>query len=134
MKATVTWRDGLEFDVTADSGFSVVMSGAGANISPMESVLGAMGACSSVDVVEILKKGRFNLEHCECELEASRADSPPRVFTHVHAHYKVMGEGLNEKAVERAVALSAEKYCSVMLMLTGSVNITTSFEIIKKEG
>jgi len=134
MKAIVTWKAGLEFDVASDSGFSIGMSGDGKNISPMESVLGAMGACSSVDVVEILKKGRYALEGCVCELEASRAESAPRVFTQVHAHYRVTGDDLPEKAVERAVALSAEKYCSVMLMLTGAVNITTSFEINKKEG
>ncbi len=129
MKATVNWDGGLSFTGNTDSGYSTVMDGDGNAISPMESVLVAAGACSSVDVVEILKKGRFDLTDCRCELDATRADEPPRVFTDIKAHYIVTGEGLTDKAVQRAVALSAEKYCSVMLMLDGKVNITTSYEI-----
>lgn len=130
MKATVKWQQGLSFKGTMDSGYETVMDGDGKAISPMESVLVAAGACSSVDVVEILKKGRYDLVECRCELEATRAENPPRVFTELHAHYVVSGEGLTEKAVQRAVQLSAEKYCSVMLMLEKSVKITTSYEII----
>ncbi len=130
MKATVNWDGDLSFTGTTDSGYRTVMDGDGNAISPMESVLVAAGACSSVDVVEILKKGRFALAECRCELDATRADEPPRVFTKLHAHYVVSGEGLTEKAVSRAVDLSAEKYCSVMLMLQGKVDISTSFEII----
>lgn len=129
MKANVVWDKDLTFTGTTDSGYKTVMDGNGNAISPMESVLVSVGACSSVDVVEILKKGRFDIADCECELSAERAAEPPRVFTAIHAHYKVRGEGLTDKAVSRAVSLSAEKYCSVMLMLKDSVKLTTSYTI-----
>ena len=109
------------------------MDGSGNAVSPMESVLLSVGACSSVDVVEILKKGRYNLVHCECELSAERAQSAPKVFTKIHAHYIVKGEGLTDKAVARAVSLSAEKYCSVIMMLKESVEISTSYTIQAEE-
>ena len=105
------------------------MDGEGSQASPMEAVLLAVGACSSIDVVEILKKSRQAITGCECQLDAQRADEAPRVFTEIHAHYVVSGENLSEKHVQRAVQLSAEKYCSVMLMLEGKVKITTSFTI-----
>ncbi len=132
MKAQVVWDKDLTFKGTMDSGYEAVMDGNGNAISPMESVLVAVGACSSIDVVDILKKGRFDISHCSCELEAQRAEEPPRVFTSIHAKYIVSGEGLSEKAVARSVQLSAEKYCSVMLMLKDNVDITTSFEIVEK--
>lgn len=130
MKASVKWDKDLTFTGTTESGYKTVMDGNGQAISPMESVLLSAGACSSIDVVDILKKGRFVLTDCSCELDATRAEEPPRVFTHIKAHYTVTGEGLTEKAVARAVSLSAEKYCSVMLMLTGNVEISTSFSIV----
>ena len=130
MKAKVVWDNDLTFTGTTDSGYKTVMDGNGQAISPMESVLIAAGSCSSIDVVDILKKGRFDISHCECELVAERAENPPRVFTKIIAWYKVKGEGLSEKAVARAVQLSAEKYCSVMLMLAGNVEIETRFEIL----
>ena len=130
MKARVSWDKDLTFTGTTDSGYKTVMDGSGNAVSPMESVLLAVGACSSVDVVDILKKGRFNIEACNCELDAERAEEPPRVFTKIHAHYTVSGEGISEKALGRAVQLSAEKYCSVMLMLTGNVDITTSYTLV----
>ena len=114
MKATVNWQSGMKFVGETDSGKCIEMDGEGSQASPMEAVLLAVGACSSIDVVEILKKSR-------------RADEAPRVFTEIHAHYVVSGENLSEKHVQRAVQLSAEKYCSVMLMLEGKVKITTSF-------
>ena len=130
MKAKVIWDNDLTFTGTTDSGYKTVMDGNGQAISPMESVLIAAGSCSSIDVVDIWKKGRFEIEHCECELNAERAENPPRVFTKIHAHYKVKGTGIADKAVARAVQLSAEKYCSVMLMLAGNVDIETSYEIL----
>ena len=130
MKATVNWDKALSFTGTTDTGYKTVMDGEGNAISPMESVLVAAGACSSVDVVEIMKKGRFDITDCRCELDAKRAAEPPRVFTQLHAHYIVSGKGLTDKAVARAVSLSAEKYCSVMLMLKGSVDISTSYEVV----
>ncbi len=130
MKARVTWDQDLTFTGTTDSGYKTVMDGNGNAISPMESVLVAVGACSSVDVVDILKKGRHEVLSCHCDLEAERAESPPRVFTKIHAHYTVSGEGISDKALARAVQLSAEKYCSVMLMLSGNVSITTSYTLV----
>lgn len=130
MKANVVWDKDLTFTGTTESGYKTVMDGNGQAISPMESVLLAAGACSSIDVVDILKKGRFDVEHCACELEAERAENPPKVFTKIIANYKVKGSGISEKAVARAVSLSAEKYCSVMLMLAGNVEIETRFELL----
>ncbi|WP_218352962.1 OsmC family protein [Alteromonas lipotrueiana] len=129
MKATVSWNQDLSFTGVTESGYKTVMDGNGKAISPMESVLLAVGACSSIDVVDILKKGRNDVTHCECELDAQRAEEPPKVFTSIHAHYVVTGQDLSEKAVSRAVKLSAEKYCSVMLMVKDTVTITTSFTL-----
>lgn len=131
MKAHVSWDKDLTFTGTTDSGYKTVMDGNGEAISPMESVLVAMGACSSVDVVDIIKKGRNNIDGCECELDAQRSENPPRVFEKVHAHYTVTGKGLTEKTVARAVQLSAEKYCSVMLMLKDNVEVTTSYTLVE---
>lgn len=130
MKATVSWQQALTFNGKTESGYQQTMDGNGESISPMESVLLAVGACSSIDVVDILKKRRLTIHDCECDLSAERAEQPPRVFTAIHAHYKVKGDNLTDKDVERAVALSADKYCSVMLMLKGNVDITTSYEIL----
>ena len=134
MKAVVDWQGDLSFKGTMDSGYEVVMDGDGKAISPMESVLVAVGACSSVDVVEIMKKARQDMHACQCRLEAERADSPPRVFTKIHAHYEVTGNNINEKHLNRAVTLSTEKYCSVMLMLNESVPITTSYSMKAPQG
>lgn len=130
MKARVSWDKDLTFTGTTDSGYKTVMDGNGNAISPMESVLVAVGACSSIDVVDILKKGRNEVSSCDCELDAERAEEPPRVFTKIHAHYTVKGQDISEKALARAVQLSAEKYCSVMLMLTGNVEVTTSYTLL----
>ena len=129
MQATVKWQGDLSFHGKTESGYETVMDGDGQAISPMESVLVAVGACSSVDVVEILRKQRHNLQGCRCELKAERAENPPRVFESIHAHYVVNGSDISEKHLARAVQLSAEKYCSVMLMLHDNVNITTSYAI-----
>jgi len=130
MKATVSWQQALTFSGKTDSGFSQTLDGNGETLSPMETVLLAVGACSSIDVVDILKKRRLTIHDCQCELEAQRAEEPPRVFTKIQAHYIVSGDNLKEKDVDRAVSLSAEKYCSVMLMLKGNVDITTSYTIV----
>ncbi|WP_166422786.1 OsmC family protein [Paraglaciecola sp. 20A4] len=129
MKATVNWQSDMKFIGETDTGKRIEMDGNGSRVTPMEAVLLAVGACSSIDVVEILKKSRQAITACECQLDAKRADEAPRVFTQIHAHYLLSGQNLNEKHIQRAVQLSAEKYCSVMLMLEGKVNITTSFSI-----
>ncbi|WP_339770935.1 OsmC family protein [uncultured Paraglaciecola sp.] len=129
MKATVSWQSDMKFTGETDTGKRIEMDGNGSQATPMEAVLLAVGACSSIDVVEILKKSRQAITGCKCQLDAQRADEAPRVFTQIHAHYVLSGENLNEKHIQRAVQLSAEKYCSVMLMLEGKVKITTSFSM-----
>jgi putative redox protein len=130
MKAEITWQPsehGLAFDGVMDDGKTISLDGSGNDLSPMQAVLISVGACSSVDVVEIMRKARQPIESCICRLEATRANSPPRVFASIHAHYEVSGKQINEKHLARAVQLSCEKYCSVMLMLNAKVAITTSF-------
>ncbi|MFT5542654.1 MAG: putative redox protein [Glaciecola sp.] len=132
MKATVVWQpseEGLGFEGEMDNGNKLSLDGNGNGLSPMESVLISVGACSSVDVVEIMRKSRQDMHGCYCELDAERAETAPRKFTKIHAHFVVQGNKINEKHLARAVQLSTEKYCSVMLMLTGNVDITTSFAI-----
>lgn len=129
MKATVSWQENLRFTCKTDTGHTLDLDGNGETMTPMETVLLSVGACSSIDVVDILKKSRKQVDDCVCQLEAKRADEAPRFFTSIHAHYIVKGADLTDKHVARAVQLSAEKYCSVMLMLAGNVEITTSYEI-----
>lgn len=130
MKAQVTWQQDMLFDCKTDTGHQMLMDGNGQHPTPMEAVLLAAGACSSIDVVEILKKARQDIQDCHCQLEAERAEDTPRVFTKIHAHYQVAGENISEKHLARAVQLSAEKYCSIMLMINGKVDISTSFEVL----
>jgi len=135
MKASVRWKDGMMFEATADSGHTVVMDGppelGGENRGsrPMEVVLMGTGACSAADVVSILEKARQDVTDCVVELEAERAESVPRVFTRIHMHYVVTGHGLSASAVERAVRLSADKYCSATRMLNRVADVTHDFEI-----
>jgi putative redox protein len=133
MKAEVRWQPsstGLTFTGTMDDGKTLNLDGNGEGLSPMQAVLISVGACSSVDVVEIMRKARQNIETCVCKLEAQRSEDAPRVFKTINAHYEVAGSDINEKHLARAVQLSTQKYCSVMLMLTGNVNITTTYTII----
>lgn len=134
MKAQVNWvksDHGLTFKGTMDDGKELTLDGNGEDLSPMQAVLMSVGACSSVDVVEILRKARQGIESCSCQLEAIRAEEAPRVFTKIHAHYRVKGSNIKIKHLQRAVQLSCEKYCSVMLMLNQAVEVTTSYEIIE---
>ncbi len=136
MKATIRWVDDAMFVGEAGSGHAVVIDGppeAGgrnAGIRPMELVLTGVGACTAFDVVSILRKSRQAIDDCRVEVEAERAEEPPRVFTRIHIHFVVSGRGLKPAAVERAVNLSAEKYCSATLMLRAAVAITHDFEIV----
>ena len=99
-------------------------------VRPMEMLLLGLGGCTQFDVVHILRKGRHEITLCEVELEAERAETDPKVFTKIHVHFKVAGPGLTEKAVERAVKLSAEKYCSASIMLGQVVEISHDFELV----
>jgi putative redox protein len=138
MKATIRLVDGAMFLGESGSGHTVVMDGpessGGRNMGlrPMEMVLIGTGGCSSYDVVSILKKSRQQVSGCIAEVEATRADATPAVFETIHLHFKVSGKDLSEKQVERAVSLSAEKYCSASIMLAaGGVKVTHSFEVIE---
>lgn len=119
------------------SGHAVVMDGppdsGGRNLGvrPMEMLLLGMGGCTQFDVLHILRKGRHTVSLCEVELTAERAEVDPKVFTRIHAHFRVAGAGLTAKAVERAVALSAEKYCSASIMLGATATITHDFELVE---
>jgi putative redox protein len=132
MEAKVKWHDNNTFIGHSGSGHAVVFDGnkeGSVAPSPMEMVLMAAGACSSVDVVSILKKSRQQVVDCEVRLSAERAETVPKVFTKLHLHFEVTGFDLSEKQVERAVQLSADKYCSVSIMLSGSVTVTHSFSV-----
>ncbi|PQQ36350.1 OsmC family protein [Photorhabdus laumondii] len=131
MQARVKWVEGLSLLGESSSGHQIMMDGnAGDKApSPMEMVLMAAGGCSTIDVVSILHKGRYDIRDCEVKLTSRRREEPPRLFTHINLHFIVTGKDLIDKAVERAVMLSAEKYCSVALMLGKSVEITYSFEV-----
>ncbi|MFO7808650.1 OsmC family protein [Guyparkeria sp.] len=140
MKARVKWVDGMAFMAEADSGHAIVMDGAqeiggrNAGPRPMEMVLMGLGGCTAIDVMMILGKQREPVEDCWIELFAERADvKAPKVFTTIHTRYMVVGRGLDPKKVERAVNLSAEKYCSVSAMLRDSVELTHDFEIREPE-
>ncbi len=137
MKARIKWLENACFMAESGSGHAVVVDGppeiGGRNLGvrPMELVLMGVGACSAVDVVHILKKSRQDVSGCECELEADRAQTDPKVFTKIRMHFKVSGRDLKENQVARAVQLSAEKYCSASIMLKkGGVEITHSHEIV----
>jgi putative redox protein len=137
MKATIKWLDNMSFVGESASGHSVVMDGppesGGRNLGvrPMEMVLLGMGGCTAFDVVMILKKQRQAISDCQVELTAERADNVPKVFTKIHVHYIVKGKHLDAKRVEKAVQLTAEKYCSVSIMLAKSVDMSHDFEIIE---
>jgi putative redox protein len=138
MQARVKWIDGVMFVGETGSGHAVVMDGpvdhGGRNIGmrPMEMILLGLGGCSSFDVVQILQKGRNNIVNCVAEISAERVDAIPSVFSKIHLHFIVSGKDLKVSAVERAVSLSAEKYCSASIMLgKAGVEMTHDFEVIE---
>jgi putative redox protein len=130
MKVVTQWQKDLTFTGTNDAGQSITIDGEGKAPSPMHMILMAVGACSSIDVVMILKKSRQDITDCVCNLEATRAETTPSVFTKIHAHYIISGNNLKPSQIERACSLSMEKYCSASLMLSKTVEITHSYEVI----
>ena len=136
MKGRVKWVEQATFLAESGSGHAVVIDGApehgGRNLGvrPMEMVLLGTGACSAFDVVHILKKGRQPVTDVVVEMNSERAESEPKVFTKIHMHFIVTGNNLPEKQVERAVELSAEKYCSATQMLNKTAEITHDYEIV----
>jgi putative redox protein len=146
MECTVSWtgatgtRSSMGFVAETGSGHVLVMDGApdaarpengGQNMAPrpMETVLAGTGGCTAYDVVLILKRGRHDVRGCSVKLTAERAPADPKVFTKIHMHFTVKGE-VPAEAVERAVALSHEKYCSASAMLSKTAEMTTSFEVL----
>jgi putative redox protein len=146
MECTVSWtgglntRSGMGFVAETGSGHTIMMDGApdadkpengGQNLAPrpLETVLAGTGGCTAYDVVLILKRGRHAVQGCTVKLTAERAATDPKVFTNIHMHFTVTGKGIPAAAVERAVAMSHEKYCSASIMLAKTANITTSFEL-----
>ncbi len=139
MECTINWMgaDGMSFVAQTGSGHMLAMDGApeggGHNLAPrpMETVLAGTGGCTAYDVVLILKRGRHDVRGCQVQLKAERAATDPKVFTGIHMHFVVTGKALDRAAVERAVALSHEKYCSASIMLGKTAAITTSVEIVE---
>ena len=135
MKAYVKWIEDRNFLGESDSGHAVVMGSKGGKTgvaiapTPMELILMGLGGCTSYDVVHILERGREAVTDCALEIDAERAEEDPKVFTKIHLHFVVTGRKLNADKVERAIALSAEKYCSASAMLSRSVAFTHDFEV-----
>jgi putative redox protein len=136
MKARIKWVEGATFVGESGSGHAVIMDGPPENggrnlgVRPMEMLLLGMGGCTAFDVVYILGKARQHVTDCVVHLEAERAENPPRVFTRIHVHFVVSGDGLSVKQVARAVQLSAERYCSASIMLGKTAQITHDYEIV----
>jgi putative redox protein len=137
MECTVRWHNGMSFIAETGSGHLVTMDGApdagGRNLAPrpMELLLAGAGGCTSFDVVLILQRGRQEVTGCEVKLTAERAEADPKVFTRIHFHFVVRGKKLKPDAVERAIKLSAEKYCSASIMLGKTAEITHDHEIVE---
>ena len=148
MECTVSWtgasgtRSGMGFVAETGSGHILAMDGApdeknpdngGRNLAPrpMEALLAGTGGCTAYDVVLILKRGRHDVRGCSVKLTSERADTDPKVFTKIHMQFTVTGKGIPAQAVERAVAMSHEKYCSASIMLAKTAQITTSFDVLE---
>lgn len=148
MECTVSWtgaagtRSGMGFVAETGSGHVIAMDGApdtakpemgGQNLAPrpMEAVLAGTGGCTAYDVVLILRRGRHDVRGCSVRLQTERAAADPKVFTRIHMHFTVSGKDLPASAVERAIALSHEKYCSASIMLAKTAEITTSFDALE---
>ena len=136
MKSKISWVADKTFTGQTESGHSIVIGTATDDApkpgpSAMELVLMGAGSCSAWDVVEILRKGRQQIDDVIVELDADRAPEPPKVFTRIHLHFVVKGRGLDLKKVERAINLSVEKYCSATAMLEKAADVTHDFEVIE---
>lgn len=137
MQARVKWSEAATFVGESGSGHAVVMDGPpehggrGVGIRPMEMVLLGLGGCTAFDVVQILQKARQRVSDCVVELHAERAEQEPKVFTRIHIHFIVSGQGLADKQVARAIDLSAEKYCSASIMLGKTAEISHDYELVE---
>jgi len=137
MRASVKWLGEMAFEGLSGSGHSVILDsspdfgGQDKGMRPMEMMLLGLGGCTSIDVMNILKKSRQDVTDCVAEIEAERAEEHPKVFTRIHVHFKVTGRDLSAPRVERAIALSAETYCSASIMLGKTAEVSHDFEIIE---
>jgi putative redox protein len=137
MQVRVKWIEDVCFMAETGSGHALVMDGAaeggGRNLGPrpMETVLAGAGGCTAYDVVSILRKARQPVKHCEVRIDAERAAEDPKVFTRIHMHFVVTGTGVTKAHVERAIHLSAEKYCSASIMLGKTAAITHDYELVE---
>ena len=137
MNISVNWVDGLLMVGKSDSGHTITMDGppesGGENLGvrPMEMLLLGVAGCTMIDVVTTLKKMRQDLSHFETKINAERATDHPKVFTDIHIHFILKGQNLDEKKVDKAITLSAEKYCSASIMLGETATITHDFEVIE---
>ena len=138
MKGTVTLQEGSTFEGVAGSGHRVTMDvapevgGRNLGLRPMEMVLLGLGGCTAIDVLHMLRKGRQPITDMRVELDAERADDVPKVFTRIHLHFVLTGAGLDPHKIERAIKLSASKYCSASMMLNKTAEMTHDFEIVKQ--
>ncbi|MBI3901466.1 MAG: OsmC family protein [Nitrosomonadales bacterium] len=138
MKARVKWVEQVSFLGESESGHAVLMDGSpaagGRNLGPrpMEMLLLGAGGCTSFDVISILKKSRQAVSDCYVELSAERAEEDPKVFTRIHMHFVVTGKDIKPEVVERAIKLSAEKYCSASIMLGKTAEVTHDFEVVQE--
>ena len=141
MECLVRWSgSGMSFIAETGSNHVLIMDGApeggGRNLAPrpMETVLAGTGGCTAYDVVTILRKGRQQISDCVVQIDAERASEDPKVFTRIHFHFVISGEALDPVKVERAIELSAKKYCSASIMLGKTAEITHDFEIRRASG
>ena len=138
MKGTVTLQGGSTFEGVAGSGHRIKMDvapevgGQNLGLRPMEMVLLGLGGCTAIDVLHMLRKGRQPITDMRVELDAERADDVPKVFTRIHLHFVLTGAGLDPHKIERAINLSASKYCSASMMLNKTAEMTHDFEIVKQ--
>ena len=137
MNLSVNWVDGMLMVGKSHSGHSITMDGpieiGGENLGvrPMEMLLLGVAGCTMIDVVTTLQKMRQDLSHCETKISAERANEHPKVFTDIHIHFIVQGKDLDSKKVDKAITLSAEKYCSASIMLGKTAKITHDFEVLE---
>ena len=137
MKARIKWVEEVTFLGETESGHAVVIdgppAGGGRNLGPrpMELLLIGTGACTAYDVVHILKKARQQITDCVVDIKSERAGKDPKVFTSIHFHFVVTGKHLRREQVERAILLSAEKYCSASIMMGKTAKVTHDFEVIE---
>jgi len=137
MECRVKWVDNMCFLAETGSGHAVVMDtspdygGTNLGVRPMELLLVGVGGCTSVDMVSILRKGRFDVVDCEVEVKGERAGETPKVYTKIHVHYRITGRGIPADRIERAIELSADKLCSASIMLGKVAEVTHDYEYVE---